>query len=586
MVRESLVDVLIVGAGPTGLTLANDLALRGITFKIIDKAPEPTRVSKAIVVHARNLELFENLGLVDAFLENGLAVRGMNVFSGDKRIVHLNMDELDSHYKYTLAISQAKTEELLTRALEARGVLVERSHELKSYEQDDQEVRALVKSPALAGSDSPVEDEIVRAKFLVGCDGAHSVVRHQAGFEFEGAAYQEIFGAADVRLDVAPGGHFADDEGYAFLGEHGVIVFIPFGGNRYRIIFGMAPDAGIDPESTLTFDFVEKITKERAPAHYKISEPHWLSWFRIHRRCASSYRQGRVFIAGDAAHIHSPVGGVGMNTGMQDAANLSWKLALAVKGQGDILNSYQEERRPVGQAVLMGTDMATRVVTLRNPLAKNLRNMLMGLLSAQELVQQRVLKAGSLTGISYRASTLSTESHPPVDQAMTFSRNFRFGGSDVDGERPGLAAWMDFARGPVAGDRMHDGEVQNGQGENSRLAHLIASPNFKLLIFDGYAATEAGYDKIAAIEKEVSTRYGESVDIHVIVPFAKGRRTLPPYSSVIFDYERQLHKTYGASSECLYLVRPDGYIGFRSQPAQFDELDKYLQSIYKLRASV
>lgn len=586
MPRETATDVLIVGAGPTGLTLANDLSRRGVSFRIIDKAPEPTRVSKAIVVHARNLELFENLGLIDHFLEKGLAVRGMNLFSGDQRIVHLNFDEIDSHYKYTLAISQAKTEEILGAALSRAGINVERSIEFLSFEQDQNSVKAKLKALKADGS---VEDEMVTAKYVIGCDGAHSMARHGAGIAFNGAAYHEIFGAADVHVDVESGGKLlTEDEGYVYLGEAGVIVFIPFGSGRYRIIFGMPEDAQIDPESKLEFSKVLEVTKQRAPAQIKISDPHWLSWFRIHRRCASSYRSGRVFLAGDAGHIHSPVGGVGMNTGMQDAANLSWKLAMVVKGVADdrLLDTYQEERHQVGQAVLRGTDMATRVVTLRNPVAKNIRNMLMGVLASQELVQQRILKGGSLTGISYRASSLSSESHPPVEQSMTFGRTFRFGGQDIDAERPGLAAWMDFARGPVAGDRMLDGDVQNADGQPKRLAQIVASAKFKLLMFDGYAATDAGYEKLAEIEKQVVTKYGDYIDVHVILPFAKGRRVLPPYKSVIFDVERQLHKTYGASSECLYLVRPDGYIGFRGQPALFEELDAYFQTVFKVAAPV
>jgi len=201
-------------------------------------------------------------------------------------------------------------------------------------------------------------------------------------------------------------------------------------------------------------------------------------------------------------------------------------------------------------------------------------------------VQQRILKAGSLTGISYRASSLSSESHSPIDQSMTFGRTFRFGGQDLDAERPGLAAWMDFARGPVAGDRMLDGAVQNADGQPKRLAEIVASPHFKLLMFDGYAATDSGYEKLAEIEKSIATKYGESIDVHVILPFAKGRRVLPPYKSLIYDIDRQLHKTYGATSECIYLVRPDGYIGFRTQPASFEELDKYLQTVFKVAAPV
>lgn len=586
MAKESSIDVLIVGAGPTGLTLANDLCRRGVTFRIIDKAAEPTRFSKAIVIHARNLEMFENLGLIDRFLESGLAIRGNNIYSGESRIVHLNFDEIDSHFKYTLGIGQNMTEAILSEGLTEHGVKVERQVEFLSFEQDENSVRAKLKA-----LDAPEgeNEEIVTARYLIGCDGAHSVARHAAGISFDGAAYQEIFGAADVHVEVEPGGQqMADDEIYVYLNESGTIVFFPFGAGRYRLIFGMPADADIDANAELPFSTVLQLARERGPAHVKITDPRWLSWFRIHQRCASSYRSGRVFLAGDAAHIHSPVGGVGMNTGMQDAVNLSWKLALVLKGVADdkLLDTYQEERHLVGQSVLKGTDMATKVVTLRNPVAKNLRNTLMHILGSQELVQQRILKAGSLTGVSYRTSSLSSESHPPLDQSMPFSRTFRFGGQDLDVERPGMAAWMDFARAPVAGDRMLDGEVQDAQGEHRRLAQMAACEKFKLLLFDGYASTEAGYEKFAAIEKEVAAKFGQYIDVFVIVPFPVGLRVLPAYRSILYDFEHHLHKAYGASSESLYLIRPDGYIGYRAQPATYEELARYLSSIFRVPAAV
>jgi 2-polyprenyl-6-methoxyphenol hydroxylase-like FAD-dependent oxidoreductase len=569
--------VLIVGAGPTGLTLACDLLRRGISFRIIDQSQSATTVSKAIVIHARTLELLENMGIVEPFLENGLPVRGTNFYAGGKRIVHLNMDEIESHYKYALAIPQSKTEELLTNVLSASGVKVDRNFELLDFSQTADSVLATIKNLETGA------EEKLEYSYLAGCDGAHSRTRKTLGFSFEGAEYEELFGAADVACDIQ------GDEMFGYLSEHGNVIFFPFGDGRFRIIFELPHDnpqingRPVDENEPITLALVEEVVKERVGRTIKIEDPHWLSWFKVHRRFADGYRKGRVFILGDAAHIHSPVGGVGMNTGMQDSINLGWKLALCLKGLSDdsLLDTYEEERKKVGQSVLKGTHMATKFVTFRHPVAVNLRNSLMHILASQELVQQRILRSGSLTGVSYRSSSLSCECHPPIDDSL--GRTLRL--SDDDGEeKPGLGAWIEFARAPVAGDRALDGDCRNERGDERRLCQYLSSERFQLLLFDGFVASPDGYQGFKRIEDHVNKYFKNLIDVHVIVPEANGVLDLPNYNSVIYDFDRLLHKTYGASSECLYLIRPDGYIGFRSQPASLDDLVKYLSGVFVLSA--
>jgi 2-polyprenyl-6-methoxyphenol hydroxylase-like FAD-dependent oxidoreductase len=584
-----IVDVLIVGAGPTGLTLANDLRRRGVNFRIIDKADAATTISKAIVVHARNLEMFENMSLVEPFLAHGMPIRGSNIYSQNKRIVHLNTDEIESFYKFILAIPQSKTEEILADNLAGNGVNIERSKELVSLCQNGEEVVATLKCEGQS------EPEIVKCRYLVGCDGAHSAARHGLGLTFEGVAYEEVFGAADVAVDTGSQISMLEDEAYIYFSESGLVTFFPFGGGRYRLIFDMTPDSSVDAASELKFEEVVELVKTRLNQQLDspeqkpltISDPHWLSWFKINRRCVTSYRQGRVFLAGDAAHIHSPVGGVGMNTGMQDAMNLSWKLHLALNDLAAdnerLLDTYHEERHTVGQAVLKGTDMATKAVTLRNPLAKNVRDRMMSFLSAQEVVQQRILRAGSLTGISYRQSSLSAEAHRPLERALKAvdSGILRFTGHGEVGERPGFKSWMEFTRGPVAGDRVVDGPCQTTNGKSTRLALQMASTKFQLLLFDGFVNSEPGYLQFGAIEKNVEEHYKDLIDVHVIVPALAKTPKMPKFKSLLLDAERELHNVYGASSECLYLIRPDGYIAFRSQPASWDELSHYLVGLLK-----
>ncbi len=586
------VDILIVGAGPTGLTLANDLLRRKVSFRIIDKAASATTISKAIVVHARNLEMFENLKMVEPFLKAGLALRGSNIFADGKRIVHLSLDEIDSHFKFALTIPQDKTEQLLADRLTAAGMAIERSKELISFVEESEGIAASVAGTA---SDGSIRTEIIKAKYLVGCDGAHSAVRHTLDLRFTGVAYDESFGAADVELN--PGTlNLAEDEGYVYLSEDGLLACFPFGSSRYRLIFDMPPLGENEERRPLVFEEVLALVKRRGPKDgdansFTISNPRWMAWFKINRRCVTSYRKGRVFLAGDSAHIHSPVGGVGMNTGMQDAANLSWKLALVVKGQaGDfLLDSYNLERHAVGQAVLAATDFATKAVTLRSPVAKGVRNTLMGFLASQEIVQQRILKAGSLTGISYRKSPISSESHASLKELL--ERNLHLkpvaDGSSTSGENLTMLSWLDFARAPLAGDRVVDRECQTRHGD-TRLAQVMASPNFQLLLFDGFEASTRGYEQFLAIEKMIQAQFFGLIDVHVILPYCQNAPqyhsnydTFNTYTSVLFDTTKELHRAYGASSECLYLIRPDGYIGFRSQPAVAADLENYLKAIFK-----
>ncbi len=590
---DQAVDVLIVGAGPTGLTLASDLLRRKVSFRMIEKASAATTISKAIVVHARNLEMFENLKVVEPFLKAGLALRGSNIFADGKRIVHLNLDEIDSHFKFALTIPQDQTEKILADHLVENGVAIERNKELLSFVDDADGVSASV---ACTAGDGSIETEIIKAKYLIGCDGAHSAVRHTLDLRFTGVVYDESFGVADVKLEALGASKLAHDEGYVYLSEDGLLACFPFGNGRYRLIFDMPPLGKDEEKRPLIFEEVLALVKKRGPQgsySFSISDPHWMAWFKINRRCVTSYRKGRVFLAGDSAHIHSPVGGVGMNTGMQDAANLGWKLALAVKEQaGDfLLDSYHLERHAVGQAVLEGTDFATRAVTLRSPVAKDLRNSLMGFLASQEIVQQRILKAGSLTGVSYRKSPLSKESHASLKELLERNLPFAMSGqtqNDTSGENPTMLSWLDFARAPLAGDRMVDRECQTRHGD-TRLALQTASPNFQLLLFDGFEASTKGYEQFLKIEKMMQVQFFGLVDVHVILPYTQNSpeyhanyATFNTYTSVLFDSTKELHRAYGASSECLYLIRPDGYIGFRSQPVVAADLENYLKSILKL----
>jgi len=303
------VPVLVVGARPTGLMMASQLARHGIRCRVIDTAPHPTRLSKALAIHARTLEIFENIGIADRFVSSGVKAHGGSIYSGGKRIAHFLFDGLDSRYNYALMLPQDETEALIEKHLESFGLQVERSTELIGFTQDSQSVVATLR---LANG----REEPCRAEYLIGCDGAHSSVRHALKLAFEGAEYEENFALADVMVDSS----MPNDEIVGFASEKGIVFFFPITNGRYRLITDVQTTR---PDRDPTLEELQSIVDDQCHIAARLHDPRWTAYFKIHRRQVASYRIGRAFLAGDAAHIHSPAGGQGMNTGLQDAYNLA-----------------------------------------------------------------------------------------------------------------------------------------------------------------------------------------------------------------------------------------------------------------------
>jgi 2-polyprenyl-6-methoxyphenol hydroxylase-like FAD-dependent oxidoreductase len=541
--------ILVVGAGPVGLMAACELSRRGASVRIVDCAETPTDKSKALGMHARTLELLDTMGIADRFVAAGRKIHGVNALADGKRIVHVEMHDIKSPFPFVLAIAQADTERLLRERLAELGGSVERGAKLATLAQDADGVTATLER---AGG-----REDVRASWVIGCDGAHSTVRHELGLAFDGVPYEERFVLADVVMECG----LPDDEVSAFLAPDGVAALFPLPGGRWRLIF----EAAIDEP---TSDDVARLLRERGAPPVTIQTTHWIAPFRIHRRIVPRYRVGRAFVAGDAAHIHSPVGGQGMNTGMQDAFNLAWKLALVTGGAARpaLLDSYDAERRPVAASTLTGTDLATKVVTLRNPVAREIRDRLAGFLSTLEVVQKRVMAQASEVAVEYRESPIVDEYRAPVARATVGKRV---------GEGPTLGDWMDFGGAPRPGDRAPDVSIDGATTLHSLLRHTKST----LLLFDGRAPTPEGYANLADIARRVRERWAAHVEPIVVLPRADRPVELPPGERVLFDATKALHKHYGAGSECLYLIRPDGYVGFRSQPGVWKHLEEHLAMI-------
>lgn len=557
------VDVLIAGAGPTGLTLACDLLRRGLSVQLVDANTEAASNSRAVAMHARTLEMLEPLGVTKELLPLGKTLHGVTVFAEGEPIARADFEELDSTYKLVLSVPQTDTEACLTRALEALGGKVDRGVKLAGFRQDGTGVTCeLVRGE---------NKETVRAAWLVGCDGAQSVVRKKLELAFEEGTHDDDFVLADLKItwDVR------DDRVSAFLGEDGVFACFPMPGGTYRIIASLPMEAR-ESKAAPTLSDMQTLFAQRTGKNGTLSDPTWIARFKATSRQVKHYRDDRVFLAGEAAHVHSPAGGQGLNAGIQDALNLGWKLALVHQGhaRGLLLGTYQLERHGAGRAVIRSSDVAAKMANVKGNVAKSARNELARFLSAFEIVQARAAKDISDLGINYEQS-------PIVREDKTGLLNARLG-SAAGGDTPTLGSVREFAVAPAAGQRAPDGKITlAGQGGTQRLLSLLDGKKHALLLFDGRSHSAEGYARFTSLAASVNSQFGDAIGVWVVTPRSARPAEVPNDVPVLLDPDADLEKRYAATTECVYLVRPDGYIGYRSQPCDEGKLMEYLKSVFR-----
>ena len=374
-------DVLIVGAGPSGLTLAAALASKGIGTVVIDRLVEGANTSRAAVVHARTLEVLERLDVSRRLVARGLKARRFTIRDRDRVLVPIAFDRLPTTYPYTLMVSQAITEQVLLERFTELGGTVLRPRALTQLAQDD------------AGATATLDDgSRIRSRYVVGADGMHSTVREAVRIGFSGGSYGESFVLADVRLT----GGVPSDEVILYFSPAGLVVVAPLPGGVHRIV-ATVDNAPEQPGPA----YVQALLDARGPSRERatVREVLWGSRFRVHHRVADVYRSGRVLLTGDAAHVHSPAGGQGMNAGILDASRLADSLVDALAGDMRGLDAYGAERRPVALQVVALADRLTRLATVR-PALRGLRNLVLSALA--RLPRFRNQLAWRLSGLVYR----------------------------------------------------------------------------------------------------------------------------------------------------------------------------------------
>ncbi len=524
MATTTNTDVIIVGAGPTGLSLACQLLRYGIDFVVVEKNASITPFSKALGVHARTLEIYEQLDLAQKAVAQGTVAGKVRMLESGKVVGEVDLSSIGeglSAYPFMLVLEQSDNERLLYDYVQSHGRDVLWQHELVNFSQDENGVTAQL-------SNSNGETQTIEARFLVGCDGPRSAVRHTLGLSFAGSTFTRLFYVADVRIDW----QFSHDALHVCIAEHGVVAFFPMPGEKRWRIVGAFPEGHNKDEGEVLYEEIEKRIREDAEIKLDITRVDWFSTYKVHTRHVEKFSCGKCFLAGDAAHIHTPAGGQGMNTGIQDAYNLAWKLALVLKGAASerILETYNEERLPNAKRLLRttdrmfnlaaGTDWLVNLIrtTIFPPMAKFILSI--------DAVKKKFFPLISQIGISYRDSSLSLHEG---------DREFEI----------------------KAGDRLPYFLV-----DGKSVFDKLRAPKFHLLTFSGDHSDYAGANQQAT---DSGSKYADLLDQYVM--------PLHPQAGEIF----------GTDQPFQVLLRPDNYIAFISADTSPSLPATYLRELFQNR---
>ena len=514
--------VLVVGAGPVGLTAACELVRQGARVRLVDALPEATTQSRAVVVHPRTQEHLAAMGVLDRVEAEALAITALELHSGREATLRLRQPtaHVDSRHPRILDLAQPETEAVLTGLATELGIRVERGTSFDGLVQDDDGVTVTLTSPA--GTTQH------RYGWVVGTDGGHSRVRAAVGTRLEGVFQGQHFLFADVAADTA----LSPDTIRMFLHPDGIGGAFPMPGGRTRLLFLVdAPEPGAEP----TLEQAQRLVDERMAGQWRLGDPRWLTYFEVHHGQVPQYRHGRVLLAGDAAHVHSPAAGQGMNTGIQDAVNLAWKLALVSTGRAApaLLDTYQAERHPVGAAVVRQTNALTNAMTASGPVA-HARDLALTVLGHVPALSGRLVSAMTETTIAYRRS--------PAVTGLAGGRGHASPGDHAP-DVPGLTTAV---------------------GAEAWIGDLLRRPGCLLLTTVGDPAL---LDRLRGALGSLGT----------VVPVVSSAAGAP--ADALVDPTGAVARRYGIGDAGLALVRPDGYLGYLSAGADDRAVTEYLTDL-------
>lgn len=555
-------DAVIVGAGPTGLMMASLLARCGVNFRIFDRNKRQTNESRAFAIQARSLELFQNIGLIDEILKRGSIALNFQFILNGKLIANVDLDDIgqnDTPFPFVFILPQAELEKILVEDLKKWGVQVEQEVEVTSLTEttktkDEVHIRA---------SDSRGTSHRLAASYIIGADGAHSIIRRSLGIDFEGEPYPQNFLLADCEVDW----QWDCERPKFFIQGQSFALYFPLnyknkGFGRVIVVqpsISTRPDIQPDIQRNTTkaerkmttsqkvsLEEVQRALRQVSDSKLNLSNPVWISRYRVHHRLAKQYRVNRVFLAGDAAHIHSPAGGQGLNTGLQDAANLAWKLVLAIRKHGpkELLDTYESERRPIGKKLLVTTDRLFGMVSTSSRWRSWIRNTVFSFLpyflSRSLRAKTRVFHFISQLGIRYHTNN--------------------------------------FLLGKHAGERAPNAKITN----NLDVFKLLQGYRFHLLVLSRKPLSRSEINSTTKELSHLPLDIGMPLKIHFI-----GRRLSEHNSKMIDAITTEIFYRYGLTDPDgmgLVLIRPDGYIAFQTSGLRFEELRKFLSRFSSQKA--
>jgi 2-polyprenyl-6-methoxyphenol hydroxylase-like FAD-dependent oxidoreductase len=518
-------QVLVVGAGPTGLALAAQLLRAGVHVRIIDKKAGRSTTSKAIGLQYRVSEVLACMGVVDRFLASGGTPTSVNIFAGDRQLVRLTFEASGAESGHgafspkAIVIPQSETEKILGELVRERGSEVEWNAEFLEFTQNADGVISRIRAKGL--------EQEVASDFLVSCEGAHSLIREQARIAFAGKTYPLAFFLADVELH----GPLKDGENYVWMHKDGSFAALPLPTPRtWRFIVDVTKNP---PAGEVTLDIIRQLMLERTGQHsIKIDNPTWISEFKIHCRMVDRFRSGRVFVAGDAAHVHSPTGGQGIVTGIQDAANLAWKLARVLGGAPfELLDTYEEERKPKAAEVLKETDRTTGLLLSPNPLKRFFRDFVVLPILRNEWMQKKLFAKLAQLHVNYRGCALLQ--HQDAGRTML-----------------------------KAGDRAPDVAFQNSRSREITTLFKLLEP-VRPIVLSG-----------TQISPQLKSVLGAArIEIYFVGPNANGN------PNNLIDIYGDFRRLYGMTGAFFCLIRPDDHIGIFQRPPDEKGLFKYLANL-------
>lgn len=529
----SHLPILIVGAGPTGLMLANELLRHNIPFRIIDKNPEPTQGSNATWIQSRTLEIFDAMGIVDSFLKVGHKCHAINFYDKGQCIGTLSLKNVNSAYPFILMLPQKETESLLIQKLKKSKIKVERPLELIDIKQTNAGVVSTVKQ--LDGN-----IETITSNWVIACDGAHGTIRDKCKIPFSGEDIPEQFMVADAEMNSflpTDAIHVFFDKGTIFPERATIFSAFPWGEKQYRLTANLYHET---PRQTFHSHEVKEVVAERTYGNFIVENVSWISPFWIHGKVVSDMQHNSIFLLGDAAHIHSPAGGQGMNMGLQDAYNLAWKLALVInhKAKSSILKSYQIERHPVANKIVETTNNLTNMMLFDKNFFEKLHQFSKDI--SKNETNSKVASELLQLDICYQDS-------PVIDYD----------------EKPS-------SKSPQVGERVPDVIFD----ESKHLYKFFRNTEHNILIFSGTNPSKNKLDEMLELQKTLNQIFPEWVNTYLVSTIKIAVENL------ILDKNEKIHNQFDVKNSSVYVIRPDTYIGCFSKNLEIEPIKKYFNRIY------